>query len=455
MDIIRELPHNEEAEKNIIGILMQTDQIGDVIAEEQLKSEDFYSQKLKVIYETMLQMYDNNMPIDLITLSEQLKGNPVFDGKEVLYLKASCGSVVTTHNLKYYCGIVKQCSLRRRYIAQTEKIQNLAYSPDSTVTEIENNIDALLNDDTSTSEMHSIQELMMPIFQKLVSDGKGKGQIPGHKTGFPSIDAFTGGLIDGNMVVIAARPGMGKSIMGNNIAEFTAFHEDKPAIIFNLEMTSEEVLYRIISSQTNIDYSHIQFCNVSGDDFGRIGTFGNSLKNKKLYIHDESYMSIAKIRSYARKIKRIYGEIGVIVIDYLQLIDSENSDKRNFNRNNEISENSRKLKLLAKELNCPVVVLSQLSRENERRNEKRPLLSDLRDSGAIEQDADMVMFIHREDYYDRDKQTGNAEIIVAKNRHGKTGTVKLSWQPQIMKFMEWSEVNKYRKQKESKKNEEK
>ncbi len=452
MDIIKSLPHNEEAEKNIIGILLQKNLIGDIIAENLLCADDFYSKQLKVIFEQMLKMYDANEPIDIVTLSEKLKGTPILDGKEVLYLKAAWTSVTSTRNFKQHCKVIKDCALRRKYILQAEKIQASAASAEN-LSDVEKCIDELVNNENHFAEMHTIGDFLMPIYTRLADKNANKGQIPGHKTGFPSIDVFTGGLINGNMIVVAARPGMGKSILGNNIAEFTAFHEDEPAIIFTLEMTSEEVVQRIISSQSKINYSHIQFQTMQNDDFELFGTVSNSLSNKNLYIYDEPYTPLSKIRSLARGVKKKHGKIGVVVIDYLQLIDMGSDENKNFNRNNEVSKISRGLKLLAKELDCPVVVLSQLSRENEKRNEKRPFLSDLRDSGAIEQDADMVIFLHRDDYYKKENRDGIAEIIIAKNRHGKTGTVKLSWQPQIMRLMELSEVEKIRKQRKGKKNE--
>ena len=443
MDIIKELPHNEEAEKNIIGILMQTDKIGDVAADGQLSADDFYSVRLKTLYEIMLSMYEEGAAIDFVTLFNRIKGNDVFDGKEVLYLKAINSAVVTTHNLQQYIGIVHDCAVRRRYILQAEKLQSCAYDTALPITELENKLNTMFDSTPEETGISNVGSLMTDVFSRLVESNGKKGEIPGHKTGFKTFDAFTGGLLDGNMIVVAARPGMGKSVLSNNIAEFTAFHEDKPAVIFSLEMSKEEVINRIISSQTHVDYSHIQFHSLTGDDFGKVGELGNKISGKDLYINDDSYISISKIRSYARRIKKKHGEIGVIIIDYLQLLIAEDN-RRYGNRNDEISGISRKIKLLSKELKCPIVVLSQLNRAAEQRQEKRPQLSDLRDSGAIEQDADMVVFIHRESYYTKEED-GKAEIIVAKNRHGKTGIVKLSWQPQIMKFMEWADVERIRR----------
>ena len=447
MDITNELPHNEEAEKNIVGILMQADKIGDVITDGRLTADAFYSTKLKAIYSVMLTMYDNGETIDFITLLNRINGMTEFDGKEVLYLKNINSAVVTTHNLQRYVDIVCECYKRRQYIMQAQKLSSAAYDAATPLTEIETSIDTMFDTAENKSEIHNVSAQMMSTFNRLVSENNQKSEIPGHKTGFKTLDTFTGGLLNGNMIVVAARPGMGKTIMSTNIAEFTAFHEDKPAIIFSLEMSEEEIINRIISSQTHVLYSHIQFHSLTSDDFALVGNFGNKINGKDLYINDESYMSISKIRSYARRIKRLHGEIGVIVIDYLQLITTD-GNRRFVNRNDEISDISRKIKLLSKELKCPIVVLSQLNRGTEQRQEKRPQLSDLRDSGAIEQDADMVMFIHRESYYTKE-ENGDAEIIVAKNRHGKTGIVNLSWQPQIMKFIDWTEIKRIRKYKEN------
>lgn len=444
MDIIN-LPHNEEAEKCIVGIIMQSPEVfGDIIAEELLAPEDFYSVPLRTIYETMLTMNEHNEPIDFITVFNKINALDAFGGKAVLYLKSIQNAVVTIHNFRQHCQIVKDCALRRAYIAYAEKITKSAADMSVEVENIDTDTDFNKRQDVTSTT--AIYDLMLPAYERLTNGNT--GQLPGHKTGFPTIDAQTGGLLNGNMIVVAARPGMGKSILGNNIAEFTALHENKPALIFNLEMSKTEIVNRIISSQTGILHQHIKFCKLSGDEYGEIGKFANTLKNKPLFIADEAYVPLAKIRNIARQTKRRYGEIGVIVIDYLQLISSPNS-KQSYNRNNEISEISRGIKLLAKELDCPIVVLSQLSRDNERRTEKRPMLSDLRDSGAIEQDADVVMFIHREDYYDKQKANGKAEIIFAKNRGGSIGTVFLSWQPQIMRFMEIGRVEELKKRREN------
>lgn len=445
---INTLPHSEEAEKNIVGIFISdNNKIGDAIAGGLIKTEDFYSLKIKKICEKIFEMYNQNKPIDIVTLSAKLQGDSVFEGKEVLYIKSICGAVVTTHNLKFYCDIVRQYAMRRKYIVNAEKIKVMAYDSSKDINSIEHQISKMTDDDSSTvnaNKINSVSELMIPVFDRLVETRAQKGKIPGHKTGFPSIDAYTGGMLNGNMFVIAARPGMGKSILGNNIAEFTALHEDKPAIIFNMEMSAEEIIYRLISSTTNTKYSDIQFGCQNDDVFNSVGEFGNKIMHKKLYIQDQAYITMSQIRATSRNVKRKHGEIGVIVVDYLQLISPETTNSR-YNRNDVISEISRGLKNLAKELQCPIIVLSQLSRENEKRQEKRPVLSDLRDSGAIEQDADIVAFIHRDDYYNQDNKNGIAEIIIAKNRHGQTGTVKLSWQAQIMKFMEMSEYEKLKK----------
>lgn len=447
---IDELPYSDEAERAVLGAMLTDDVIDDVIAEAHLTEKDFFLKQHKEIFKAMLLLYERNKPIDFVTVLGVLAGNDVFGGAD--YLKKIASSVITTKSVKYYADIVKDRADRRRYIEVANKIKEMVHDTTIATDEILSTIEQCLDNGSSYSDPVTMADLIPLIYKRIVDACNNKGKIPGQKTGFPSLDAKIGGLEKGTLTIIAGRPGMGKSILGQNIAEYVTYKESKAAIIFSLEMPDEQVGMRMFSSQTGLKYSDFRYGTLSNDDFASESlqkTIG-SQNNSKLYIEQSSYIDINRMKSIARRVKHKHGEIGVIVVDYLQLMTSKNIRA---NRAEQVSEISRGLKCLAKELKCPIVALSQLSRENEKRsgNQKRPTLSDLRESGSIEQDADTVLMIYREDYYQpHSEPTGIAEIIVAKLREGRTGTVKLSWQPQIMRFMEIKEVEELRKKKNDK-----
>ena len=442
---IEVLPYSDEAERTVLGAILTGDVIDDIIAEAGLSEKDFFLTQNKDIFKAMMLLYEQNKPIDFVTVSGILAGNPNFGGVE--YLKQIANSVVTTKSAKYYADIVKDRSDRRKYIDVANQINDMVHDTTITTDEILSEIERRLDNGDNYSELVTMADLIPLIYKRIVDSCDNKGKIPGQKTGFPSIDAKIGGLEKGTLTIIAGRPGMGKSILGQNIAEYVTYKDNKAAIIFSLEMPNEQVGMRMFSSQTGLKYSDFRYGTLSNDDFASptLKKTVDNPNNLKLYIEQNSYIDLNRMKSISRHVKHRHGEIGVIVVDYLQLMVSKNNRA---NRAEQVSEISRGLKCLAKELKCPIVALSQLSRENEKRsgNKKRPELSDLRESGSIEQDADTVLMIYREDYYTpHSEPTGIAEIIVAKLREGRTGTVKLSWQPQIMRFMEIKEVEEMRK----------
>lgn len=443
---IENIPYDAHAEQTIIGALAIGGDIDTMISEVQLKASDFYIAQNQAIFSEIVKLHENNIPVDIVTLHSALQGNQIYSGID--YIKTAARSVPTTRHLKYYAEIVKEMSTRRNLIMQAQVIQEAAADSQKDIKSITDIAEQMTTLDVGKISISSFSDLFIPVYDNLVSAYEKKGEIPGQKTGWISFDTAIGGLE--GLIVIGARPSMGKTMFGTNIAEYIAFKENKPALLFSLEMTKEQIGMRIIASQACVKYSDCKFGTLSGEDFAQIGNFANIPNGKNLIICDEPMINISRIKSVARICKRQNGEIGVIVIDYIQLMDFESSSRTT--RTEEIGKISRSLKLLSKELNCPIVVLSQLSREVEKRAEKRPMLSDLRDSGAIEQDADTIVFLYRDDYYNKDsRKRGIAEIIISKARHGETGTIELSFQPQIMRFMEKSEIERIRKEREKEK----
>ncbi|MCI9086330.1 MAG: replicative DNA helicase [Clostridia bacterium] len=434
------LPYNDEAERTVVGALLVGADINILIAEIGLQVTDFYLEQNRIVYYAIMRLYEQNKAIDIVTVDGFLRGNPSYSGIE--YLKTVVSAVPTTRHMKYYAELVKQMSQRRYYISIGKEIQETASDNEKDIEAVNDIIENAMIRDNEQMSVSSFADLYIPVYKELTVAYEKKGEIPGQKTGWLSLDAAIGGLE--GLVVVGARPSMGKTMFGVNIAEYIAFKEDKPALLFSLEMVKNQIAMRIMSSQTGVRHSDCKFGTLSGDDFDMIGQFENLVRGEKLMICDEAMISLSKLKSVSRRFKKQLGSIGAIIIDYIQLMDTGNT--KYTTRADELGKISRGLKLLSKELDCPIVALSQLSREVEKRADKRPMLSDLRDSGAIEQDADTIIFLYRDDYYNKQsKKRGVAEIIIAKARHGETRTIELSFQPQIMRFMEMTEVDEIAK----------
>ena len=434
------LPYNDEAERTVVGALLVGADINILIAEIRLQVTDFYLEQNRIVYDAAMRLYEQNKAVDVVTVDGFLRGNPSYSGIE--YLKTAASAVPTTRHIKYYAEIVKQMSQRRYYISIGAKIQEIASDSEEDIETVNDIIENAIIRNNEQISMISFADLYISIYKDLAEAYRKKGEIPGQKTVWLSLYAAIGGLE--GLVVIGARPSMGKTMFGTNIAEYIAFKEDKPALLFSLEMSPKQVGTRMMSSQTRVRHSDFKFATLSDDDFYTIGQFENLDRGKKLIVCDEGVMSLRKLKSISRRFKKQFGSIGAIIIDYIQLMDTGNA--KYTTRADELGKISRGLKLLSKELDCPIVALSQLSREVEKRADKRPMLSDLRDSGAIEQDADTIIFLYRDDYYNKQsKKRGVAEIIIAKARHGETRTIELSFQPQIMRFMEMTEIDEIAK----------
>lgn len=437
------IPFDEMAEKTVLGALLTSPRFEVAYDDVGLRSEDFYIAAHQVIYTGMVQLYNQSNPIDFVTVSELLKGNDLFKGVE--YLSKLAADVPTTRHLEYYAKIVKEKSQRRQYIKAAHELASLAADNTADInTVIDTAEQILIKNADDNSGMDPISDVLGNVFDNLVDAYNNKGRIPGQRTGWNTFDVMVGGLEKGNLIVIGGRPAMGKSIFGTNIAEYVSFKEGKPALIFSLEMPKAQVGLRITSSQSYSPFTDCRFGLLKEDDFKAIGNFIAEKSNAPLFINDRSAITVQYVRSVARRIKRKYGQIGVIVIDYLQLM--RGAGKWNNNRTEEVAEISRGLKQIAKELDCPIIALSQLSRNVETRANKRPMMADLRESGSIEQDADTIAFLYRDEYYSKDSnKKGIAEVIIAKARSGETGTIELSFQPHIMRFVEIEEIKAMKK----------
>ena len=420
-----------EAEKAVLGVIIVKDCVDICINDFQLCKEDFYDKVNAEIFSEILNIYDENKAVDIVVLSERLRSRI----SDISYINEIVSMTVTSSHLSYYCEILKDLSYRRKCIDNARKIYETASDSKNKIEFVKSEINKLDFDDVAVNK--SINDLAVEAYNEVVTASQNHGMLPGVATGFTDLDAAIGGLENSNFIIVGARPAMGKSVFATNIAEFVS--RDKLSVIFSLEMSAKQVLKRMMSSISGVNYSDCRFGTLENEDFAKISTAMNNICNRKIDICDKAVITTSYIKSYCRALKKKYGEIGCVIIDYLQLITSPNASQ---NRNNDISEISRNLKLLAKELDCPVVALSQLSRMVDTRADKRPVLSDLRESGAIEQDADTVLFLYRDDYYNPDKaEKGVSEVIIAKAREGKTGTIKLFFKPQCMRFMNLEYVN--------------
>lgn len=433
--VTKVLPNDTIAEQAVLGSML-VDKDAVVAAAELLVPDDFYREDNKEIYAAMLELYGLGKEVDSITLMEQLKLRSSLEKVgDIAYISSLIDSVPTTSNIESYVKIVEEKSVLRKLIKVGNDILKMGYSQseevDAVIEKTEKEVfDVLQN--RNTNGYASMKEVLISTFDNIEKMYQNKGQVSGIESGFIDLDQKISGLNPGALIIVAARPAMGKSAFVLNIANFVAQHAKTPVMIFSLEMSKEEIGNRILAAEAEVDSMKIKNGNdLESEDWLKLGEASGRLSDIPLYIDDTPGLSSAELRAKCRKAKLEKG-IGLVIIDYLQLMESKAASS---SRQQEISEISRSLKILAKELQVPVIALSQLSRATESRVDHKPMLSDLRESGAIEQDADIVMFIHREDYYNPDTEKKNvAEIILAKNRSGSTGSVELAWQGQYTKF---------------------
>ena len=436
MELGKVPPHDLEAEQAIIGSML-TDRDAVISAIEILKEEDFYREDNKAIYTAILNLYNRAEPIDIITVKSELESMGKFEQVGGLeYLAELPEKVPTTANAMKYIKIVEEKSTLRRLIKTANEIIELGYSPTEDVEDImegaEKKIFNIMQEKNQKGYA-PIKDVLVESFTKLEELYNRKQHITGVPSGFTELDYRTAGFHGSELILIAARPAMGKTAFALNIATNAAVKANVPVAVFSLEMSKEQLVNRILCSESMVDSNKVRTGKLEEDDWTKLAGAIGPLSEAEIFIDDTPGINITEIRAKCSKLK-LEKNIGMVVIDYLQLI--QGSNKRGGSREQEISEISRSLKILAKELDVPVIALSQLSRAAEQRPDHRPMLSDLRESGAIEQDADIVMFLYRDDYYNQDSEKKDiAEIIIAKHRGGSTGTVELLWLGSYTKFV--------------------
>ena len=434
--IKRVLPHSVEAEQSVIGSMLM-DREAIIAASEIITADDFYQHQYGVMFEAMVELFNENRPVDLITLQNRLKEKDVPPEVSSLdFVRDIITTVPTSANVKSYANIVREKAVLRRLIKVNEDIANTCYAGKEPLETIlattEKTVFDLLQSRNS-GDFVPIRQVAMNVLEKIEEASKNQGTVTGIPTGFIDLDYKTSGLQPSDFILIAARPSMGKTAFVLNLVDHIAVKKGLPCMVFSLEMSKEQLVNRMLSMESNVDSQKLRTGTLTDADWDAvvegIGTIGSS----KLVIDDTPGISIMELRSKCRKVKLEHG-LDLVMIDYLQLMSG--SGKNGDNRQQEISEISRSLKAIARELSVPVIALSQLSRACETRTDHRPMLSDLRESGAIEQDADVVMFLYRDDYYNKDTDNPNtAEVIIAKQRNGPIGTVYLGWKPELTRFV--------------------
>lgn len=434
--IKRVMPHSIEAERSVVGaMLMDRDAI--MTSAEIISGNDFYQSAYGVIFDAMVELFNEGKPVDLVTLQDRLKEKAVPEEIASLeFAKDLVMSALTSANVKYHAQIVADKSVLRRLIRLNEEIANTCYAGNEPLEEIlektEKSVFELL-EKRNTGEFVPIRQVVLNALERIEKASKSDGVVTGIPTGFIDLDYKLSGLQPSDLVLIAARPSMGKTAFVLNIAQYIALKKERSVAIFSLEMSKEQLVNRFFSLESQVDAQAIRTGNMRDSDWEKLIEGAGVIGRSRLIIDDTPGISISELRSKCRKYKLEQG-MDVIIIDYLQLM-TGSVGRSQESRQQEISEISRSLKGLARELNVPVVALSQLSRAVEGRPDKRPMLSDLRESGAIEQDADVVMFIYRDEYYNKDSEfKKQAEIIIAKQRNGPVGTVNLAWLGEYTKF---------------------
>lgn len=428
-------PHSLEAEQSVLGaMIINKEAINTAI--EQIHPEDFYKEANKEIFESIINLFNRNEPVDIITLSEELRKRGTLENiGGVTYLADLSGGVATASNIKYYCDIVEEKSILRRLIKSCDDIMSKSYENSEEVNTIIEQAEKNIFDITQGRHREGfapLKKVLLDSFSKIEEMAANEGELTGLSTGFIDIDNKLSGLQDSDLILLAARPSMGKTALGINIASNAAIKAGANVAVFSLEMSKEQLVQRMISSVAHVDLQKIISGSLDEDEWVKIIDAMGPLSQANVFIDDTAGISLMEMKAKSRRLKIEKG-LDLIVIDYLQLMQLEG---RQESRQQEISAISRGLKALAKEMNCPVIALSQLSRAPELRSDHRPILSDLRESGAIEQDADVVMFLYRDEYYDEDSDKKNiGEVILAKHRNGPTGTIELVWKKEFTKFL--------------------
>lgn len=436
--IKRILPHSVEAEQSVIGsMLMGREAI--MTASEILTSDDFYQHQYGIVFDAMVELFNEGKAVDVITLQNRLKEKDVPPEISAMeFVRDLLNAVPTSANVKYYAIIVSEKAMLRRLIRLTEEIENTCYLNKDPVEEILDSSEKKLFQlfqQRDSGDMVPIRQVVMETLEGIERASKTKGNVTGLATGFTDLDYKTSGFQNSDLILVAARPSMGKTAFVLNIAEYMAFKQNRSVAIFSLEMSKNQLMNRLFAMESRVNSQNLRTGNLKDDEWGKLIESAGIIGDSNLIIDDTPGISVRELRSKCRKYKLEHG-LDIVMIDYLQLMTGggRNTDSRQ----QEISDISRSLKALARELNVPVVALSQLSRAVESRTDHRPMLSDLRESGAIEQDADVVMFLYRDDYYHKDSDMkGVAEVIIAKQRNGPIGTINLVWLPDYTKFMNY------------------
>lgn len=438
-------PHNLDAEMSLLGaILIDEEVLSDVT--DKIKSDDFYEKRHQVIFAAMMRLFERHRPIDLLTLSDELEKK---DELEMVgsssFLSELTNYVPTAANASTYAELVAQRAVRRRLIKASGEIAELAYQDDSNTQEILERAEAELfsvSDMSLKQDLVSLEQILTESFDRMEELHRDRGKLRGIRTGWRDLDNLTAGLQRSDLLIIAARPAMGKTTLVTNLAYNVAAKEHQSVLFFSLEMSKEQLVDRMLADASGVDAWNIRTGNLSDDDFEKISTAMGEMAEAPIFIDDTPGLTVLEMRTKARRQAHIQ-PLGLVIVDYLQLMQGS-SRGGEFNRVQEVSEISRGLKLIARELNVPVIALSQLSRSVESRNPQIPMLSDLRESGSIEQDADLVAFIYREAYYNPDTERQNVtDLIIAKHRNGPVGTIELYFHPERLRFMS---LDKHREQ---------
>jgi replicative DNA helicase len=437
---LRTPPQSLEAESSVLGGLLLDNSLWEKV-DELLKEHDFYRYEHQLIFGAMSTLFASNKPVDVVTIFEFMQGR----GKTqevggLLYLNSLAQYVPSTGNIRRYAEIVRERSILRRLVSTSDEIATIAFNTQgrSVVAILDEAEQKILNIGEESARMkqgfQEMSSLVVSLMDRVQEMANNPNEITGVPTGFYDLDRITSGLQGGDLVVLAARPSMGKTALAINIAEHVALNEGLPVAVFSMEMGAAQLAVRVVGSVGRIDQGHLRTGKLSDEEWPRLSEAIEKLRHVSLHIDETAGLSANELRASSRRLAKKCGKLGLIVVDYLQLMSGSSSD--NENRATELAEISRGLKMLAKELGCPVIALSQLNRSVETRPDKRPMMSDLRESGAIEQDADIIMFIYRDEYYSKDacKEPGVAEIIIAKQRNGPTGMVKLAFLKPLTRF---------------------
>ena len=433
--IKRILPHSIDAEKAVIGsMIMDADAV--VAASEMITGDDFYQRQYGILFDAMVELYNEGKPVDVLTLQERLKMKDVPEEfSSIEFISELVSSVPTSANVRHYAQTVSDDATLRRLIRVNEEIANTCYQHRESLDEIMNTTEKRIFDvlqKKSTDEYVPIKDVVLSVIDKIEAAARHKGTVNGLATGFYDLDYKTSGLQPSDLILIAARPSMGKTAFVLNLAQYMCVRNHVPTAIFSLEMSKDQLVNRILSMESKVDSQSMRTGTLQPADWEKLIESAGVISTAPLIIDDTPGISITELRSKCRKYK-LENDLGLVIIDYLQLMTG--GSRKQESRQQEISEISRSLKALAREINAPVIALSQLSRACETRPDHRPMLSDLRESGAIEQDADVVMFLYRDDYYNKDTDKKNiSEVIIAKQRNGPIGTVELVWLPNYTKF---------------------